>query len=262
MKRLLIFSIFLVLFSCSKDQENTVLPASGTLLRYVKSSSGSVQSEFIYDNAGKITSRNTYSADKLLGEASIHYKNGKAHLTDQKMDISSSTTGVHYIYSRSEFVYNGKQIIQNNHFLKESEHATPVLRSFTVFEYNAAGFIVKETRFLDDGTPLSYTKYSHDLSGNITLSENYERNTAGEMQLIQKTSYQHDQNMNPYLTVYLPVENIPFSVNKNNITHTTVTNYTQDVTNVSVTQYGNFTQRQLPQYMIENNDNSFLFEYN
>ncbi len=265
MKRILTFAVFFILFSCSKEQNNTVLPASGTLLRYVKGASGSVQSEFIYDNAGKIVTRNLFSGETLLGQADIRYKNGRAHLVDQKVNVSGSMTGSNYVYSRGEFIYNREQIIQKNHFIKENEQATPVLRSFSVFEYNAAGLPVKETRFLDDGTPLGYTDYSYDLAGNVILSASYNRNAAGEMQLTQEAGYQHDQKSNPYLKVYLPVENIPFSVNKNNITKATFTNYVenaQGVTNSSVTTYGAFNPKQLPLSMVEDNDNKFFFEYN
>lgn len=265
MKRILTFAVFFILFSCSKEQNNTVLPASGTLLRYVKGASGGVQSEFIYNNTGKIITRNLYSGDKLLGQAEIRYENGRPHLVDQKMDVSSSTTAYQYVYSQAELIYHGKQIIQKNHFAKGNERATPVLRSFSVFEYNAAGFLVKETRFLEDGTPAGYTDHSYDLSGNVVLSVSYHRNAAGEMQLTEKTSYEHDQNPNPYLTVYLPVENIPFSVNRNNITKTSFTNYAVNaqgaVTNTSITTYGAFNAKQLPLFMVEDN-NKFFFEYN
>lgn len=265
MKKMLAFATLLILFSCSKDQDaNTALPASGTLLRYVKGASGNVQSEFVYDNTGKILTRNLFSGDKLIGQTHIRYKNGKAHLLDQKMDISSSTLATNYHYSQSEFIYHRNQIIQKNHFAKTNETAIPELRSFSVFEYNA-GFLIKQTRFLEDGTPLGYTDYNYDVAGNIILSESYNRNNAGEMQLTQKVTYEHDQKNNPYLTVYLSVENIPFSINKNNIVRATATNYTQSaqgIANSSNTSYQEYNPQQLPLSVIEENDNRFLYEYN
>lgn len=262
MKKLLAFAVFIIFISCSKEQDTTTaLPASGTILRYVKGASGGVQSEFIHDDAGKIVTRNSFSGETLFGQAQIHYKNGRAHLLDQKMDVSSAMFAPNYVYSRIEFIYHNDRIIQTNHFVRENERAAPVLRSFSVFDYNA-GLLVKQTRFLDDGTPLGFTDYSYDLAGNIILSESYHRNASGEMQQTQKIVYQHDNHSNPYLTVYLQVENIPFSINKNNITKAISTDYSQGVSATSNTSYENFNLYQFPLSMVEENNNRFTFEYN
>ncbi|MBX3240310.1 MAG: hypothetical protein KIT80_02335 [Chitinophagaceae bacterium] len=260
-----IISILLI-FSCTKSDPLTPQP-TGTMLLYVKGGnpgSESVQSEFRYDNAGNITTRISYFGEKISSQADIRYKDGKLHTVESKFDVSSSSLATHYVYGKSDFEYNAEGlVVQKNHHLKENNSSTYELRSFSVFDYNASQLPVKETRFRLDGTPYQYTNYIYDASGNIVQQEFYQLDAAGEMQLAFSTGYEHDQKKNPYLKVYHSVENIPFSINKNNIVTTTI-QYTivpQGSSTSSSTIYNAFNRQDYPLSM-EENGNRFVFQYN
>jgi len=265
MRKIVAIAGLLFLFACSKeDNVESVSLLPGSALRYVKSGNGNILNEFTYDKSGNIQKRVSYFADKVSSAADMHYKNGRLASVDLKMDVSSSMTAPNYIYGRYDFEYDiAGNIIQQNHYTRKTAQEAYTLGSFSVFEYNSSRLPVRVSRFMPDGTKYQYVDYAYDMAGNVVSSELYAISEgAGEMQPVHKSIYQHDGKSNPYLKVYHPVENIPFSVNRNNITEIITTSYSGPVReHTASTVYGDFNSHSLPLWM-EENGTRFSFEYN
>ena len=253
---------------CKKD---TVIPHN-TLdpkLMFVKAKTNGgdiVQNENIYNESGNIKTRisyKDYAAGLVSAKTGYQYQDGRLVQKEDQMDVSSSSFASQYVNSRSVFEYSGNRIIQSNHYLKINDDYE--LRSFTVFSYDDAGRPVKQTRYSADGALFGYTIYTYK-GDNVATSEEYnQKQSDPEPVLSLKRSYQHDNKKNPYRNVYYSIENIPFSVNENNITSTTTVNYNiypssaQGVSSTSTTTYV-YNNLGCPVRMNENG-NEFVLEY-
>lgn len=258
----------LLLGACKKDagRQPIVLYADIALQQVKAADNATVLESFIYNEDGTIKTRISYknfNQNLISAKAELSYENGRLRSSEIQMDVSSSTTAAQYHYSKAEYEYNqAGAIIQRNNFVKENDEY--VLASFSVYEYNNNGLPTKETRYNADGIQYSYFSFTYDGSGNIVASEQYDRNlSAGQLQLTFKRSYKYDTYNNPYRKVYNLVENIPFSVNSNNITEQTTRVY--DATGASTSQqsftsYSTHNSSRYPLQMQENN-NQFHFKY-
>jgi hypothetical protein len=269
MKGQLYILVFALCFAgCKKD---TVTPhdTSGPKLTFVKAKTNGediIQEENIYNESGNIKTRTSYkdyAAGLMFSKTTYTYESDKLIQTDDQMDFSSSSFSSNYQYSRSRFEYSGNRIIQRNHYLKTG--ADYELRSFTVFSYDDRGHPVKQTRYSADGELLGYTIYTYE-GNNVVLNEAYtiSRSNA-EPVLALKYSYKYDNKKNPYRKVYQSIENIPFSVNENNITETTSVNYNiypSSAQGVSITSQTTYVYNNwgYPSLMNENG-NEFILEY-
>lgn len=266
---LLFFLVFAMgIAGCEKTaikQNDRTVPQ----LRYIKARTNGgdiLQNEYQYDDMGKIKTRisyKDYTAGLIGSLADYTYQDGRLLQIDEKMDFSSSSTAVQYVVGRSTFVYNGNQIIQQNHYLKSGNNYE--LRSFSVFTYDIAGHPVKQTRYLSDGSLIGYTLYTF-VDNNVVLSEFYQlKQPTAIPELAIKSRYRYDNKKNPYRQVYQQIENIPFSVNANNITESTAIYYAaytssaQATTSASTTTY-QYNSMGYPELMKENG-NSFILQY-
>lgn len=267
-RQLYILAFVLFIFSCKKEGE-IHHDVSGAKLLFVKtkvSGGDIIQDENIYNESGNIKTRisyKDYTAGLIFSKTAYTYESGKLIQLDEQVDLSGSTFSTQYQYSRSNFEYNGNRIIQRNHYLKIDDDYE--LRSFTVFSYDDFGHPVKQTRYSADGALFGYTLYTYE-GNNVVLSEEYYRNEFNpEPVLSFKHSYRYDNKNNPYRKVYHSIENIPFSVNENNITETTSVNYNnypssaQGVSSTAPTTYV-YNNLGYPSLMNENG-NEFILEY-
>ena len=266
-RQLYILAFVFLIFGCKKDAviQHDV---SGAKLVYVKARVNGrdiIQNENIYDEKGNIKTRisyKDYTAGLMLSKTSYTYENGRLIQTDEQMDFSASTSGTNYQYSRSNFEYSGNRIIQRNHYLKVNDDYE--LRSFTVFSYDDEGHPVKQTRYSSDGALLGYTIYTYE-GNNVVLSELYNiKQSDPDPVLILKYSYKYDSKNNPYRNVYYSIENVPFSVNENNISEVTSVNYNypssaQGISSTTSTTYM-YNNWDYPSLMNENG-NEFVLEY-
>lgn len=266
MKWLLYLFTFTFFFAgCKKDTAvDKVL--SGTALKFVKASwngGETVQNENIYNRNGHIQTRisyKDYAAGLISSQTDFVYEGEKLIQKEEMMDLSSSTFTTQYSYSRTIFEYNNNRIIQQDHYLKEDDQYQ--LRSFTVFTYNNAGLPIKQSRYSADGVLFGYISYTY-LNGNVISSEEYKVATTDV--LVIKQRYKYDNMKSPYTVVYHGVENIPFSVSKNNIIETTTTNYSispssgTGVLTTTQTTY-EYNNRGFPSTMNENG-NKFMLVY-
>ena len=267
-RQLYILSFILLIFSCEKDEVKH-RDASDAQLVLVKARAGGVdmvQDKNIYDESGNIKTRTSYkdyAAGLVFSKTTYTYENGKLLQIDGQIDMSGSTFDTRYQYSRSVFEHSGNRIIQRNHYLKVNDDYE--LRSFTVFSYDDEDHPVKQTRYSSDGALLGYTIYTYE-GNNVMLSETYNRSQADpEPVLSFKYRYTYDNKKNPYRKVYQSIENIPFSVNENNITEITFVNYNsypsaaQGVSNITSILYV-YNNLDYPSLMNENG-NEFVLEY-
>lgn len=267
-RQLYILAFVLFIFSCKKD---TVIPndTSGPKLMFVKAKTSGgdiIQNENIYNENGNIKTRisyKDYAAGLVSAKTEYQYQDGRLVQKDDQMDVSSSSFASQYVNSRSVFEYSSNRIIQSNHYLKiDGDYE---LRSFTVFSYNVAGRPVKQTRYSADGALFGYTIYTYKDDNVLTSEEYTQKQSDPEPVLTLKCSYQHDNKKNPYRNVYYSIENIPFSVNENNIAETTSVNYNiypssaQGVSSTSQTTYV-YNNWDYPSLMNENG-NEFVLEY-
>lgn len=260
-----------VLWGLAGCEKSTVSRQDNTLpkLKFVKARSASgdiVQNEYRYNDKGLIEQRISYKdyAIALAGTVSeCYYQGSRLVEVNEQIDYSSMSTAAQYIKSRSTFIYSGDLIIQQNHFLFVDNQYT--LTSFTVFTYNNKALPVKQTRFAADGTLVGYSLFTYN-GDNVTVSEEYHQKPGiSQPELAVKTSYQHDTHMNPYRDVYQNIENIPFSININNITSTTSVTYNSNPRStgeLSTSTSATYTyNRSGYPINVNENGNEFLMEY-
>lgn len=270
MKNQLYVLVFALCFAGCKKDTVTWQDTSAPKLIFVKAKTNGgdiIQNENIYNESGSIKTRisyKNYAAGLISAKTEYKYQDGRLVQKEDQMDVSSSSFASQYINSRSVFEYSGGRIIQNNHYLKTGNDYE--LRSFTVFSYDNAGHPVKQTRYSSDGALLGYTMYTYE-GDNVIVSEEYNQNQSNPSPVLTlKHSYQYDNKKNPYRNVYYSIENIPFSINENNITATIAVNYNNSyppsIPGLSTTSSTTYVYNNLgyPERMNESG-NEFILEY-
>ena len=167
-----------------------------------------------------------------------------------------------YAYSKTTFEYsNNNIIIQRNNFLRTGNEYE--LRFFAVYSYKDQKQPVKEAQYQADGSLYGYSTYNYDHNGNIKASEHYTINPSGNPVQTSGTTYRYDDNKNPYRNVYHLLENLPYSINRNNIIATSRTDYTTDpqgISHTTTTKENAYNAYGYPTAMDEQGNN-FLLEY-
>lgn len=269
MKHQLLLMMFILWFTgCEKEKisrQSTSVPK----LKYIKTTMNNqdiIQEEYIYDESGNLINSvryRDYAAGLISGKATYTYQNGRLTQKDESIDFFSSSGSSQYMYVRSVFEYSGDRIIQQNHYLNTNN--TYELRSFTSFLYDVAGNPVKQALYTPDGVLSGYTIFTFSGNNVVQSEEYYKQPDQTAPVLVMKRSYRHDNNKNPYRQVYHSIENIPFSINQNNITTTTSVSYSTyspstfglNITTSTSYQYNIFGY---PTRMNENG-NIFALEY-
>lgn len=268
MKKLLVFVLGICLLSCSKEETpgNNAIPREA--LRFVKTGVNGdiILDENIYHPDGKIKTRinyKNYTLGLIGSQIELSYEDGLLVQTEIKTDMSSSSSAIQYSFGRASFEYdNSGKAIQRNSYLKFDDEYE--LTSFSVFTYNNNSLPIRESRYTPDGTLYGYSTYGYDNAGNVISSEYYAITQPGASPVLRlKNNYKHDNKKNPYTNVYLLVENIPFSVNQNNITETITVNYAvneQGTSSTSTTSYASYNSKGYPTNMNEDG-NIFILQY-
>lgn len=233
MRTVLWFVAFWVLLAaCEKDRAaGQVKAASGAFLSMVKAereNGGMVLNTITYNTDGAVQTRisyKDYNAGLISSKTEYVYRDGRLEQIDEQTDYGSGVSSGTPVYSRSVLVYGlDGEVIQKNYFLRKDEQYE--LKSFTTFTYNTLGLPSMETRYAADGALTGYSVYDYDDKSNVKSASVYAINaTSPEPALASKTDYTYDNGLNPYRNIYAAVENIPFSVNRNNVVWSSFTDY-------------------------------------
>lgn len=267
MTRLLyIFAIGILLAGCEKNDAPSNVTTNDPALTFVKvllNGQEIVQNEFQYSADGKIItalSYKDYGKNLVSYKRVYNYEGDRIINSEMQIDISSSLSGVHYIYSKTLYEYNDNLIIQSNYLSKKNDQYE--LASFTTYTYNEKKLPVKVSKYAAGGSLYAYSTYAYDENGNVIVSEDYQLNASGEPVKNMRRTYQYDKKKNPYKNTYTLLENIPYSINQNNITVSAWTDYTdpQGNSGSTLTKYNSYNSYGYPTSMNELG-NIFLLEY-
>lgn len=235
MRTVLWFVVFGVLFAaCGKDKTAGQMKADpGTFLTVVKAEGEKgemVLNTITYNTDGSVETRTTYkdyNAGSIGSKTAYIYRDGRLEQIDEQADYGPGASSAGGEYSRSILIYDQQgEVIQKNYFLEKEEQYE--LKSFTTYTYNTQRLPSIETRYAADGALTGYSLYEYDDKGNVRSASVYAINaTSPEPVLASKTDYAYDNGLNPYRHIYAAVENIPFSVNRNNVVWSSFTDYSK-----------------------------------
>ena len=253
---LAIINVFFLLAGCSKDNG-----FKGEKISRIYSG-GQLQSEFTYNNEGLLVSYVTYFAGRKGSEVTCHYDAGNRLVKrESAYDFSSSTTNPQWSYGYTEYSYAaGGRVSEEKNYLKQNTTYTLVSKIKPV--YDASGRLISQTLLSPTDVPIQVSTHQYGGNGNIVLTE-VSRYNGSTPELHFKYSYDdHDTKVNPYLS--LPSAVPPFSVNRNNILQTTVTNYIATpgipIVTINKSVYSSYNRSGLPTKVSENGT-EFIYEY-
>ena len=256
-----LFALMVLSFSCTKkadeiDETNT----AGLKLHRVLSEGRLVQ-EYEYNQDGMVIRQTFYGhGNNKSGETIYFYDaNKKLVRTETFSDVSSSTAVQQLSYGYAEYDYDSDGRISRTRTFSKFGAAFEQT-SIIVPTYDGQGRVISTLQSSVDNKPANLFKYEYDQRGNIISQESY-RYEGSVLTLGFRTTYEHDDKSNPYLNLLV----LPFSVNKNNITKHTTTNYnlTPGTPAVSTmeTFYKRYNSAGLPVEVIEKGAGVFLYEY-
>ena len=259
MKAILLFisvSISVLFSGCSKDD----LSSGAKLFRVY--GGGQLQSEYLYNSNGLLSTHTGYFAGRKSSEVIYYYDaSNKLIKRESAFDFSSSTTNPQWSYSYTEYIYSadGKASEEKNYLKQNNVY---VLVSKRKPGYDANGKLISSTILSPADVPIKLTKYEYNNKGNIVLQEEYQYNGTA-LDLHFKYLYDdHDDKINPYLGLNSGAP--PYSINRNNILQTTVINYIMTpgtpLTTVNKTIYNSYDRNGLPLKFSENGA-EFTYEY-
>ena len=163
-------------------------------------------------------------------------------------------------YSYTEYTYSADgKISEEKNYSKQNN--VFVLVSKRKPAYDANGRLISNTLLTAADVPARLTEYQYR-NGNISVQEDYQYNGIVP-ELHFKYSYDdYDNKINPYLGLNSGVP--PFSINRNNILQTTVTNYIMTpgapVITINKAFYNSYNNNGLPVKIFENGTD-FVYEY-
>jgi hypothetical protein len=215
----IIICIALLGLSCSKDTTDIAYPGGPRLSRIL--AGGIVSSEFSYDTEGRLVKKISYLSSGVIGsESTGYYDSGRLVKVENAFNISSSMTSVNMDRGYAALYYD------NNNRLKETRNYRLVGNSYqyvsrSVPEYDARGRTISVTLYdPNNGTLYNKNTYQYNAADNVIVEEFYQAN-AGLPGPSTRREYEYDGFKNPYKGHWV----MPFTVNANNITKITGTNY-------------------------------------
>jgi hypothetical protein len=224
-------------------------------------SGGNISHEYVYNEKGLVTRQTFYGiGGKKAAETTYLYdSNNKLARTESMHDLSSSTMSQLMAYGYTEFRYGTDgRLLEEKIYLKTGPQFE--FRSKVNLSYDAQGRTISRLLLSSDDKPFNLHKYEYNNRGNIIVEESY-RYEGTTQKLSFRRSYEHDKENNPYINLGV----MPFSVNRNNITKLTMTNYEvtpgTPVISTSETIYKKYNSRRLPVEVVEHGAVTFIYEY-
>ena len=256
-----LFATSMLLFCCTKKTDNPAERDTNSLKLHKVLSGGKVVQEYDYNQDGLVTRQTFYGlgTNKTGETIYIYDSNKKLVKTETFSDVSSSIIAQHLVYGYAEHLYGPDERVRETRTFSKNGAAYE-LTSIIVPTYDAQGQVISTLQSSVDNKPANLYKYEYDQKGNIVSQELYgfEGSTPN---LAFRTTYEHDDKNNPYVNLLV----LPFSVNKNNITKHTTTNYnltpgTPVVTSMKTT-YKSYNSAGFPVEVFEEGAGTFVYEY-
>lgn len=271
MRRILSGLVLLILLaSCEKDRAaRKTKPdyrASLSVIKTKLSGEENILNTIDYNDNGTVKTRisyKDYTSGLVSSKAEYIYKDNRLVYIEEETNYGSAFSSDAPLHNRSVLEYDAEgKVIQKNYFQYNGTQLE--LKSFTTFTYNIQGLPVMENRYTADGALTGYSIYEYDKDGNVKSASIYSINELNPTPVLaSKVTYTYDSGLNPYRKIYTTVENIPFSVNRNNVVQTKVTDYSKLAVNLqpaeTMVEYI-YNKNGLPSVM-EENGNRFFLEY-
>ncbi len=220
MSRVGIFiSIALLALACSRDTADIASTGGPRLIKIL--AGGNISSEFSYDREGRLVKRTSYLSSGVIGsESTGYYDSGRLVKVENAFNIGSSMTAVTMDRGYSTMFYDrDNRLVETRNYRLVA--GTSLYVSRAVPEYDAKGRTISVTLYDPNNSTLySRNTYQYNASGNVIVEEFFQA-SAGISGPSTRREYAYDGFKNPYMGHWV----MPFSVNANNITKITATNY-------------------------------------
>ena len=143
-----------------------------------------------YDAAGNIVEIDRYDKD----DTHI-WSSGYSYNSTGKVSKSLIVDKEYRVLSNLEYGYNtlGKLIVQRSYFVDVDELSVGSDYTFSAYEYDTAGNVIKEEKGTSDSGTYTYYLYSYDGAGNMIKSECY---TEDDEKLLRYFTYSFDADGN------------------------------------------------------------------
>jgi len=262
--------LLILLAACEKDKAVTqIITDQRTFLSVIKAiqDDGEIVLNTIdYNTNGTVKTRISYKdypSGLISSKADYIYRDNELEYIDEKINFGSGAFSNATQFNRSVFEYDTEgKVIQKNNF--QFNNTKFELKSFITFTYNIHRLPVMENRYAENGALTGYSIYEYDKGGNISSASVYSINTMNQTPVLtSKATYTYDSGENPYRKIYATVENIPFSVNLNNVVKTSIADFSKPAVHLQPAQTlvrYIYNKNGLPIAMDENG-NRFLLEY-
>lgn len=226
----LILLIFIAAISCDKENDPIIEKNKTGLLSRVLIS-GQPYQEYTYTNSGLIYEEKswamyfkyTYNSDNLLVKSESYvdpsiYSSSMAVIQEgqKRKEWATPKNVPRSVTNTYEYPKSG-QVIER---YVDRANGT---QDYGKYELNEKGLVSKSI-FYYEGKPSGYVDYSYDESGNLIQEKKYFISADGKTELVTETSYEFDNQKNPYF----PFKKLIFpgrNTNLNNITKATYTLY-------------------------------------
>lgn len=183
-----------------------------------------VRTEFEYDAAGnQIRERNYYTATDVKRDVGYEYDSAGNQISETYYDDAGNvfsqikdeydsngniikTTGCTAdgsILEETGYEYDDAGNMTKQIFYSADENTNDAW-SWSEFEYNTAGDVIKETDYDENGVVIIYDEYEYDQKGNLIRESIHNKNTGhyeyeyeydSNKNLTKKTSYEGDRNL-------------------------------------------------------------------
>jgi hypothetical protein len=204
MKRLLLAPLLvLLLVSCKKNDDVIVATVDGPQLARIRAADGTVQTEFTYDDLGRLVNQKSFSSLRKTPDEIRYAYDGQGRLEK----IETSTLG-HLSCAACEgpamkftqtFEYDGSGRLARTKNVNEAGFVA----SEWSYEHDANGRIVRQSSFFTSTNQKGrYDTFTYDARGNITKTETF----SADGTLTNRYTYQYDDRPNPFRGVYLGIQ--------------------------------------------------------
>ncbi len=256
--------LFILSFSCNKESSLSGANAKGQLARILLA--GNVESEFSYDDSGRLIKYTSYRAVNVVGSGVIRTYDDAGRLTKEasSLNVSSTMTGMQMDESYSDLSYTSANRLAETKIYRKV-NGIYQFQSKSIPDYDSDGRIITVTLYDTNNVVFAKRTYAYNAQNNVRVEEffQYSVSTQGPT---SRSEYSYDDKKNPLEGKWV----MPFGVNKNNITVIKGTSYLSQTgvytpagigPGTTNTLYKSYTNNGYPAIVNENGVDR-VYEYN